>query len=303
MIDQNQVLRLLEFLSASERIFLLFANSQQPDLSLSVLASHLFFEDLVLLNKAKLKLKESVVFCPNQSIRSFKQLSAIENYLKQNELLEKIQHDLGRENLLITFPYKKNQVDKVSYHINDNEKHFYLTIKPKKGVSPLSHKEVEFSYTGSSANLLILFGVNDLEDLKELYVAHEELYQNTSLVTINTFLPDFGTLNLDISGSSAYGEATFYLLKSLSNILDAELNSFAHIEQIATLLLTSISLKTEQFSSKQTTANSFLAIAELLQLGAQRLELNSKKIVKKSKQDTKKSKQGTKKTTRKSSKK
>jgi hypothetical protein len=283
MIDKNQIIRLLEFLATSERVFFLFSNSRQIDLSLSVLASHLFFEDLITLNKAKLKLKESVIFCPSQSTNLFKEYLEVENYLKQNDLLNKIQHDLGRENLLVSFPYKKNQVDKVSYHINDDNKRFYLTIKPKKGVSPLNKKEVSFDYVGSSADLLILFGVNDLEDLKDLYFAHEELYQNTSLITINTFLPDFGTLNLDISGSSAYGEATFYLLKSLSNSLDLELNSFTHIDQIATLLLAGIGLKTEQFTSKQTTANTFLAIAELLQLGAKRLKLDKKKIAKKNK--------------------
>ena len=280
MIDQNQISRLLEFLSGSEQIFFLFSKNQQPDLILSILANYLFFEDLVSLNKSKLKLKKAVVFSPNKYSNCLKQFSEVETYLKQNNLLSIIQHDLGRENLLITFPYKKNQVDKVSYHIDDKAKRFYLSIKPKKGVAPLSQKEVEFSYTGSSADLLILFGVNDLEDLKELYFAHEELYQNTSLVTVNTFLPDFGTLNLDISGSIGYGEATFYLLKSLTNFLDIELSSFTHIEQITTLLLTGISLKTDQFSSKQMTANSFLAVAELLQLGAQRLELNKNEITK-----------------------
>lgn len=290
MIDQNQVTRLLEFLFVSERVFFLFSNNKQADLSLSVLAAHLFFEDLILLNKSRLKLKETAVFCPSKLTELFKQWPEINNYLKQNNLLKKPQHDLGRENLLISFPYKKNQVDKVSYHIDDKNKRFYLTIKPKKGVSPLNQKEVDFNYIGSSADLLILFGVNDLEDLKKLYFAHEELYQNTPLVTINTFLPDFGTLNLDISGNSAYGEATFYLLKNLANLLDFELSSFARIDQIATLLLTSIGLKTQQFSSEQTTPNTFLAIAELLQLGAKRLELDKIKAGKKNKKSITKKK-------------
>ena len=290
MIDQNQISRLLEFLSGSEQIFFLFSKNQQPDLILSILANYLFFEDLVSLNKSKLKLKKAVVFSPNKYSNCLKQFSEVETYLKQNNLLSIIQHDLGRENLLITFPYKKNQVDKVSYHIDDKSKRFYLTIKPKKGVTPLNQKAVEFSYVGSSADLLILFGVNDLQDLKKLYFNHEELYQNTSLITMNTFLPDFGTLNLDISGSSGYGEATFYLIKSLSNFLEIELSSLEHIEQISTLLLTSIALKTEKFSSKQTTSSTYLAIAELLQLGAKRLEFNKNKTVKRKKSTVKKTK-------------
>jgi hypothetical protein len=290
MIDQNQINRFLEFLSGSEQIFLLFSKNQQLDLTFSALANCLFFEDLISLDESKLKLKEVVVFSPNKANNLFKKNPEIESYLKQNNLLNKIQDDLGRESLSISFPYKKNQVDKVSYHIDDANKRFYLTIKPKKGVSPLNDKEVEFSYVGSSTDLLILFGVNELEDLKKLYFDHEELYQKTSSITINTFLPDFGTLNLDISGTSGYGEATFYLLKSLSSLLDIELSSLAHIEQISTLLLTSISLKTEQFSAKQMTANSFLAIAELMQLGARRLDLHKEAMDKKSKKSSTKKK-------------
>lgn len=89
------------------------------------------------------------------------------------------------------------------------------------------------------------------------------------------FLLDFGTLNLDISGSSCYGEAIFYLIKSIANSLNIELSSLNNIHSIATLLLSSISLKTNDFSHPKMTADSFLAVAELLQLGAERINLNT----------------------------
>jgi len=271
VIDQNQVNRLSEFLSSSQKLFFLFSNTKQLDLLLAVLASYLFFNELPSAKKTKLKLKEVAVFCPNKLDKVFSNWPKLEDYLKENKLLTICQLDLGRENLLISFPYQPDQVDRVAYHIGDNNSRFYLTIKPKKDSLPLDRDQVEFSYIGSSADLLMLFGVNDLEDLKDLYLDHQDLYQNTPLVTINTFLPDFGTLNLDISGSSGYGEAVFYLLKSLTNLLDLEMSSFKNIDQLATLLLASISLKTKNFTSSQMTADSFLAVAELLQLGGKRL--------------------------------
>ncbi len=273
MIDQNQITRLLEFLSSSKKIFLLFASTQQIDLLLVTLACYLFFQDLSALSKKKSFLKEVIIFSPKKVKPIINKYPKLAEYLNDHKLLTVCQHELGRENLLISFPYQPEQVDRVSYHIADNNQRFYLTIKPKKGSLPLDHQAVEFNYVGSSADLLILFGVNDLKDLKDLYLTNQELYQNTPLVTINNFLPDFGTLNLDISGSSCYGEAIFYLIKSIANSLNIELNSLNNIHPIATLLFNSISFKTNDFSHTKMTADSFLAVAELLQLGADRINL------------------------------
>ena len=275
MIDQNQIARLLEFLSSSKKIFLLFAGTQHIDLLLVTLACYLFFQDLSVLSKKKSILKEVVIFSPKKIKPIINKYPKLAEYLTTHKLLTVCQHDLGRENLLISFPYLPEQVDRVSYHIADNNQRFYLTIKPKKGSLPLDHQVVEFNYVGSSADLLILFGVNDLKDLKDLYLTNQELYQNTPLVTINNFLPDFGTLNLDISGSSCYGEAIFYLIKSIANSLNIELSSLNKIHQIATLLLNSISFKTNDFSHTKMTADSFLAVAELMQLGADRINSNT----------------------------
>ena len=270
MIDKNQVTRLVEFLSASKRLFFIFASTQQLDLLLAIIASYLFFKDLTLLNDSKIKLEEVAIFSPARSNSAFRNWPKIESYLQKHQLLNLSKHELGRENLLISFPYQQDQVDRVSYQISDDNKYFYLTIKPKKGSSPLDSQQVKFNYVGASADLLILVGVNDLTDLKELYGSHEELYQNTPIITINNFIPDFGNLNLDISGGSSYGEAVFYLLKNLINVLEFEWSDLAHLNQICTLLLTSIALKSKQFTSSNMTADSFLAVAELLQLGADR---------------------------------
>lgn len=279
MIDQNQITRLLEFLSASQKLFLIFASTQQIDLLLVVIACYLFFQDLASLSEQKFVLKEAVIFGPKKIKQTLNTYPELLEYFKNQKLLTICQHDLGRENLLISFPYQSAQVDRVSYQIGDKDRRFYLTIKPKKGNLPLNHEKVEFNYVGSSADLLILFGVNDLADLKDLYFTNQELYQNTPLISINNFLPDFGTLNLDISGSSCYGEAIFYLIKNIARLLNIELSSLSNINQLATLLLASISLKTNHFSHPKMTTNSFLAVAELLQLGAKRFKLNSSKKV------------------------
>lgn len=278
MIDQNQVQRLLEFLSVSKKISILFTNTQQQELLLAILGMYLFLDDLASLKKTKINLTNLNLFSPAKIKKNFESQIIIKKYLKKFRLLEVVQEDLGKDNLSISFPYLPEQVDKVSYHIGESDQRFYLTIKPKAGSVPLDHQQVDFSYTGSSADLLLLIGVNELEDLQDLYSNHQQLFQNTPVITINSFLPDFGTLNLDISGSSGYGEAIFYLIKSLSNLLEINLNDLPRIKQMATLLFVSIDQKTNKFTSSKMTADSFLALAELLKLGAERLENKSETV-------------------------
>jgi hypothetical protein len=144
-----------------------------------------------------------------------------------------------------------------------------LTIKPKKNIAPLDSKQVEFAYAGAQTDLLILCGVEDLESLEQLYFAYEALYKgdNNYVTTINNFIPDFGKLNLDISPSSSYCEAIFYLLQDL----DSDNEELLAKSDLPTLLLYGIEAKTSGLQSADTDINTFLAVASLLKLGAARL--------------------------------
>jgi hypothetical protein len=271
MIDKTQITRFLEFIQDSRRVFCFFPYLKNLELLLTSVAVELFFQDLSSVKKSDFQLKEIKSFCPREFTQLLKKWPTIKNYFKEKKLLKLVKTSMGKDNLLISFPYQPDQVDRVSYHISDDNQYFYLTIKPKQGNPALDHQQVKFSYTGASADLLMLIGVNDLADLGQLFENNQALFQNTPSITINDFIPDFGNLNLDISGSSGYGEAVFYLLKAIVNLLDLDLNSFNHVEEISTLLLTSIAIKSKNFTSMQMTANSYAAVGELLQLGAKRL--------------------------------
>ena len=282
MIDQTQRTKLLEFLSVSPQVYLLLPITSDPDLVLSCLATALFLTDLSRLDLANWQLKEALLFSP-QSPTLFDRWPQLVQFLQEERLLDQVKQQLGRDNLIISFPYRAEQVDKVSYHIGQDQQQFYLTIKPQAGQAPLSEKQVKFNYAGASADLLWLFGVGELADLKQLYVGYEDLYQQQTLISLNTYLPDFGSLNLDISGSAAYAEAVFYLIRGLLGLLELDWSVLEHTRQIASLLLSAIRLKSKEFSSSEMQANSFLAVAELLKLGAQRLDLTEEKNVAESK--------------------
>jgi len=259
MIDQAQTSKLKEILGLSKNILVIFPETKNLDL---FLASYCLYSFLSLK-------KETRLLSPKFQQKLPPELAdLIEN--------KKIETELGKENLLISFPYQENQVENVSYYIGEQNKRFYLTIKPKKGVPPLDSSQLEFTYVGSQADLLILCGVENLEDLAQLYLADENLYKsnNNHLITINNFIPDFGNLNLDISPIGSYCEALFYLIR------DLEQNSQDILakDNLPTLLLYGIEYQSRGLQAADVTANTFLAVAELLRLGAARLfKLNASK--------------------------
>ena len=252
MIDQAQTNKFKDILETSKNALIIFPEEENLDL---FLATYCLYSFLSLKQEARLltpKFKQKIPTELNDFID-----------------LKLIEHELGKENLLVSFPYQEDQVDKVSYYIGEQDKRFYLTIKPKKGVAPLDSSALEFSYAGAQADLLILCGVEDLEKLNQLYFAYENLYKgiDNHLVTINNFIPDFGKLNLDISPSNSYCEAVFYLLKDM----DQNNEDLLAKSNLPTLLLYGIEDKNLGLQAQNTSSNTFLAVAELLQLGAMRL--------------------------------
>lgn len=252
MIDQSQTDKFKDILELSQNILVIFPATKDLDL---FLASYCFYSFLSLKRDVRL-------LSPKIEHKIPKELGKL---IEPN----KIENELGKENLVMSFPYQEEQVDKVSYYIGENDKRFYLTIKPKKNSKPLDSSKVEFSYAGARADLLVLCGVENLEELKQLYFAYETLYKgdNNYVLTINDFIPDFGKLNLDISPTSSYCEALFYLLQDL----DSKNEDLLAKSNLPSLLLYGIETKTKGLQSEKTDINTFLAVASLLKLGATRL--------------------------------
>ena len=169
--------------------------------------------------------------------------------------------DIGHKNLCISFDHTEQAVDKVSYHVDEVNKKFYLTIKPKDGQEPLSHETVEFSYVGAEADMIILIGVDNLNSLEQVYFGYENMYQSTALISINSYLTDFGNMKVDITGHSSVSEYVGALLQSLQLALDPE---------SATNLLAGIDEETNRLTAFTTTPETFEMVARLLRGGARR---------------------------------
>lgn len=244
MIASEQVEQLRSLLEQSQSIFVIFGESATIDHVAVALA---------LQHGLQQAGKDVLLVAPQKPGRA-----EIEALLGLDQLVT----DIGNQNLTVSFPYHEAAVDKVSYHIGEETQRFYLTVKPRKGAKPLDSSAVEFSYTGADTDLIFLVGVPQLSGLKDLYVGYEEVYETKPLVTINSFVPDFGTVHLDTSGTASMSEAILPMMRNLGLSLSTD---------TATNLLAAIEAITKGFQSLSTTAETFESVAELLRMGARRV--------------------------------
>jgi hypothetical protein len=170
--------------------------------------------------------------------------------------------NLGNKNLQVSFDYKEEMVDKVSYNIDEEHQKFHLVIQPKRSGMPLDAKTVEFSYTGADADVIFLIGVHSLESLEQLYIGYEDFYVNTPTVSVNSFETSFGSIKLTTEGSASFSEVMAYLLQEAGVQIDSD---------IATNLLGGIEEATDSFKSLAATADTFEIVSRLMRSGARRI--------------------------------
>jgi hypothetical protein len=243
MIDQHKLLVFKELFNQANSVLVIYA----PD----ALRDHLFAATALYKTFQQIGNK-------NVSMLSSTDLSSKE---KDIVYLNETKTEIGHQNLCITLDYNVESVEKITSSIDEESKKLHITIKPKNGVNPLSKESVKFSNTGAEADMVILVGVDDLESLDNLYLGYENLYQNTSLVSINSYETSFGNLKMDILESSCVSEYVSSLLIGLNYKLEHE---------VATNLLAAIDEETNNFESYLATADTFEIVSNLLRNGARR---------------------------------
>lgn len=186
---------------------------------------------------------------------------------------DKIQKTLSApgDNLVISFPYTEGTIDKVDYHIENDR--FNLVIIPREKGKKLDYKEVNFYYTGSNFDFIIVLNAPALNALGSLYQNNPDLFQGREIVNIDRHFTNtsFGTLNIVRKNTSSFSEIIYTILKKGQFYIDKD---------IATNLYTGLTSATNNFTSFSTNADTFQTASELLRLGA------IKKIIKKKEEET-----------------
>lgn len=191
------------------------------------------------------------VFCPTPINVAFNRLVGV----------NRIKNEVGNRNLAITFPgYEASNIEKVSYDIENGE--FRLDVVPKVGFSAPEKEKINLSYSGVSADLVVLIGGADETHFPLL---SEKDLEKAKIVHIGTRV---------LAGNSGRGIMSFAKPGSSVSELIASLikeNGLELYADIATNLTIGIEEGSNHFESSEVTPETFEIFAYLLRNGGQRL--------------------------------
>lgn len=172
--------------------------------------------------------------------------------------LDKITKEIGNSNLVISFPYAEEKVEKVSYNVNGDQ--FNLIIQPRSGSTPVKQEELSYNYTGADADLIFVIGAQAIKDVGNILTQEKELLQKATIVNISNKTGNFGKVNL-VDPNSSLSE----IVVALTTELNLKIN-----EDVANNLMRGIEEATDNLSSPNLTADTFEALAMLYRAGARR---------------------------------
>ncbi len=174
-----------------------------------------------------------------------------------------ISKKLGSKNLVITLNTPFENIDRITSD-NDNGK-LNIIIETKQGVNRLSRNEIDFSYRGLDADLIIAVGLGSTDQAGSLLSQETTLFTDKDIITL-TCQPGavpFGAINIHEPQACGVCEITAKLVRFLKLAVD---------EDIATNLLAGIEAVTNNFMLK-TTADTFAAVSWCMRLGGRRNHL------------------------------
>jgi len=193
--------------------------------------------------------KEASIFCPSPITVGFNRLIGV----------NKISQELGSKNLTIKFSgYDATNIDKVSYDIDKGE--FKLTVVPKTGLAAPQKEQLNVSYAGVAADLVILVGgAND----SHFPILFSDELANAKIAHIGTRVLDS---KREILSFAKPGATTSELVANL-----VKENGLTIDKDTATNLVMGIEDGSANFTSSEVTPETFETFAFLLRNGGARM--------------------------------
>ena len=195
--------------------------------------------------------KDTTITSPSPMLVEFNRLVGV----------NKVTSELGNKNLSIRFAeYKANDIEKVSYDIENGE--FRLTVIPKPGLASPKKEQVVFDYSGMSADTVILIGganethfpalsSKDLAGAKLVHLGVRALSLGPGKEVLSFANP-----------ASSVAELVATLISQSGLRLDAD---------TATNLLMGIEEGSRDFKGPDVRPETFEVVAHLLRAGGQRI--------------------------------
>src|SRR3989338_10247156 len=128
--------------------------------------------------------------------------------------VDQIKNSIGNQNLVISFDFKEENLKKVDYDVDENGK-FMLLIQPQPGSPAPDTSTINYSYSGASADLVFILGVNSLEELGKIYADEKSFLDGAKIVSLNLTAKgsNMTTMAFHNNAASSNAEMVGYLLK------------------------------------------------------------------------------------------
>ena len=243
MLNQTLFSSVRESLATAQTVSIFL--SSNPNLDKTAASLALFLS----LKKGR---KQVSIACPTEMTVEFSALVGV----------DQIKTKLDGRDLIISFDYLEDSIEKVSYNIENSK--FNLVIQPKTGFLPLSTDKVNYSYSGSETDLIFTVGIRDLKNLGKLYQESKSLFEKRPIIDIDVDSANnrFGKVNLIDLAASSCSEIVTFLISRLGLPVD---------EDIVSNLFWGIEKTSNGFSSPRVSAATFEAAAFCLRAGARRI--------------------------------
>lgn len=176
--------------------------------------------------------------------------------------IEKIETNIGNQNLVISFDYPEDKLDKVDYERSENG-NVKLLIKPRAGETAPDPSLIKFNYSGAEADLVFVLGIQTLEELGRLYSEEKAFFDSANIVSLNLTQDqsNFAKHSFHTQSASCLSELVAYLLRE---------TEYSTTPDGATDLLLSISQASDNYTSQKITPDTFEITAFLLRQGGRR---------------------------------
>lgn len=174
---------------------------------------------------------------------------------------DEIKTAVGKQNLIISFPYREEAIENVSYDIDEANNRFNLIIRPKAGGQPLDMNQVSHNYTGAKADIVFVFGITSLEELGKLYSDEKQFLDRATLVVVKKGgqPAEFAAFDLSAIRVLSLAELLVWLLRTTELKLPVESASSLYRQLVQS---------SNNFQSPLITPETFEAAAYLLRAGA-----------------------------------
>lgn len=195
--------------------------------------------------------KKVVLACPDPMTVE------LSGYIGANKVIT----TLGKKNFVISLDYVDGSIEKVSYNIEGNK--FNLVIEPRPGFDMFNKDKVNYSYSGSAANVIFTVDTIHLGGLKKLFDEDKDMYATKPIVNVDRHPNNahYGHTNMVDADASATAEVVSQLLVGLGVTMT---------EDIATNLLNALFGATNNFQNTNVSASAFELAATALKAGAKR---------------------------------